>query len=487
MSEDSGSKRRPNTRAAPTRMRRQADQVANTSGEPPVAAALSDSGSKGTSNTRAGTTRMRRRASVATDTTDAAPVAALDTDSGSNCAANTMQAKTRMRRRAVEQSNAEDGTPAVAPLSDSGSTATANPPIGPTRARRRPSIAVDAIRHPAAAALSSDSGSSEDTNATTGPTRTRRQPARTDPAPQAASPAVAATPDQHDAEMQLCLELSEHQKLRIHCIVAQSRLNRSIESLLARGLGYHSDIEDAAARKALFKQAADIRRAVEASREPPLPTGDGRAEIIQRYLPLVLINAQSRKLWDDRRELVEDVMRDLADRLPVAAWVRENAKGVGPLGLARIVGEAPLIGVLTTHEKLWKRLGLAVIAGERQQKKSEPEEALLHGYAPRRRAEIWSICSDSLLRQQWRGGEDGTEGFPNGPYGVVYRDRKAATLPRIAATDHLPFSDRAKWTAKRCDNDARRVMSKEFLRDLWRVWHGLEARHTARWTAAQAA
>ncbi len=226
--------------------------------------------------------------------------------------------------------------------------------------------------------------------------------------------------------------------------------------------------------------------------EPPLPPGDPRQETLDSFLPLIPLNAASREPWDEARTNAENEMRRLAKQLPVFAWVQANAKGVGELGLARIVGEAPLIGRYVTHERLWKRMGVAVVGGDRQQRRTDRNEALLHGFAPTRRAELWSVGSDTLFRGQWRGAkesEDGevTAGYPIGPYGAVYARRKAYTLPRIEATDDLDFKDRNKWTKKRCDNDARRVMSKEFLRDLWRVWHDLEPRHPARWAEQQSA
>ncbi len=225
---------------------------------------------------------------------------------------------------------------------------------------------------------------------------------------------------------------------------------------------------------------------------------------LDSFLPLIPVSAQSRAVWDQVREKTETEMRKLARNLSVFAWVSQNAKGVGDLGLARIVAEATAlrrmddgssllrtIGAIETHEKLWKRMGVAVVGAERQQKKSDKIDALLHGYAPRRRAELWSVCSDTMFRQQWRGTSNDPDeqvaqhGMPVGPYGEVYRARKAVGLERVDSTESLPFSDKLKWTRKRADADARRVMSKEFLRDLWRVWNGMDARHPARFAALQ--
>jgi hypothetical protein len=314
-----------------------------------------------------------------------------------------------------------------------------------------------------------------------------------------AKPSVNSTvvlPEQQEGDRppadleQACLRLSELQKVRLFCIISQSRIDRSMQSAIARAIGYDPEAAESD-RKAVFKKASAIIKAVEKGESfDRLPVGDPRSEMLWSLLPLIPISAQSRIIWDEKRETVEKEMRKLSQTLPVFEWVRENAKGIGDLGLARIIGEAPLIGVYVTHEKLWKRLGLAVISGERQQKKTDKDGALIHGYAPRRRAEAWSVCSDSMFRQQWRGknpDDPEGQGYAIGPYGAVYAARKAHTLSKIAETEELPFTDRRKWTKKRCDADARRVMTKEFLRDLWRVWHGQEARHPARFTAAKAA
>jgi hypothetical protein len=289
-----------------------------------------------------------------------------------------------------------------------------------------------------------------------------------------------------------CLRLAELQRVRLFCIVSQSRCDRSMESALARCLGFDPNATEAE-RKAVFARAKAIRVAVENENEfDPLPPGDQRAESLAAFLPLVPISAQARSTWDVHREGAEAEMRRLVITLPVYAWAKEHARGVGEIGLARIVGSAPLIGVYVTPQKLWKRMGVAVIDGERQQKKSDADEALIHGYAPTRRAELWSVCSDTMFRHQWRKNESVDEeadapGRPIGAYGFVYQQRKLHTLSRIAETDALSFKDKAKWTRSRCDKDARRVMSKEFLRDLWSVWRGLDARWPARWSAAQEA
>jgi hypothetical protein len=71
-----------------------------------------------------------------------------------------------------------------------------------------------------------------------------------------------------------------------------------------------------------------------------------------------------------------------------------------------------------------------------------------------------------------------------GTYGEIYARRRAQTAIRVEATADLPATigerfNPEKWTKSRCHNDARRVMSKALLRDLWRVWRGLPPRGLA--------
>jgi hypothetical protein len=166
------------------------------------------------------------------------------------------------------------------------------------------------------------------------------------------------------------------------------------------------------------------------------------------------------------REGVEKQMRKIARSLPIWLWV-ESVAGFGDLGLAIILAEAGCgftgRGLLdyATKEKLWKRLGLAVIEGERQRRKTDLELAEKHAYNPARRAEIWAIA-DSMFRHQWRGEKDGVAAHAIGPYGEIYAKRKASTEDR-------------GWTLKHRDDDALRIMSKALIRDLWRKWRELHA------------
>lgn len=265
--------------------------------------------------------------------------------------------------------------------------------------------------------------------------------------------------------------LVELQKQRVFSIKSQSRCDRSCEAFIARYLGYTNDLT-AAERVAMFKLAAKIRRDVEKGGQTvvdPQPSnasasGDGQSQrdnhqphAITACTPIILNSALAREAWDMHRAQVEKQMRVLARALPVYAWAA-GIKGFGDLGIGIVVGEIGDLSNYATKERVWKRLGLAVIEGERQQKRTNVEQAAAHGYNPRRRAEIWTLA-DSMFKHQWRGEKDGVEAGAKGPYGLVYAARKRTTATREG------------WTPKHRDNDARRVMMKEVIADFWRAWN----------------
>lgn len=255
-------------------------------------------------------------------------------------------------------------------------------------------------------------------------------------------------------------ELREQQRQRRFCIKSQSRTDRACEAFIARFLGYHSDLPKTEGL-AIWKQAAALRRAVEKGGQGHGIPEDQSEDALSACSPTILNSVISREAWDDHRRQTEKQMRKLAATLPVHAWVKEIV-GFGDLGLAIIIGETGDLSRYATKERVWKRLGLAVIDGERQRRKSGADAAAAHSYNPARRAEIWTI-SDSMFRHQWSGARDDMPAAPKGPYGVVYAVRKAHTI------------NREGWTLARRENDARRIMTKFLIENLWRVWNGKRA------------
>jgi len=170
---------------------------------------------------------------------------------------------------------------------------------------------------------------------------------------------------------------------------------------------------------------------------------------------------EARAIFEKRRAQTEKELERLAKSLPVASWVLE-LKGLGLGSLAAIVGEAGDLSNYSTHSKLWKRLGLAVIDGERQ-KRVSGDAAIIHGYCPTRRAIVWNIGRCVLKAQSARvDKETGEELKPAGKYRLIYDARKAYELARD------PEMSRAH-----AHNRATRYMEKKVVRDLWNSWRQL--------------
>lgn len=169
-----------------------------------------------------------------------------------------------------------------------------------------------------------------------------------------------------------------------------------------------------------------------------------------------------RPLMAARAILVEEIEKreaklvSHAKELPVAPWVK-GVDGFGLKGLALIIGETGDLSNYSCPSKVWKRLGLAVINGERQRcpKGVTEEEAYAIGYSKRRRSTSWTVA-DSFLRRQLAHKDKKTGGIKKeaGPYGQMYYEaEKAPDAPPVAH-----------------DKRARRYVEKALIRDLWCAW-----------------
>lgn len=144
------------------------------------------------------------------------------------------------------------------------------------------------------------------------------------------------------------------------------------------------------------------------------------------------------------RKAIEKRLTKIAVKLPVWEWAKD-IRGIGALSLAAVVGEAGDLSNYATIARLWKRMGLAVIEGERQRRVSGID-ALKHGYAPHRRSVVWNI-GDCIIKV---GGSDS-------PYRALYDARKVIEAERVATKAHA-------------HNRASRYMQKRLIRDLWAAW-----------------
>jgi hypothetical protein len=196
-------------------------------------------------------------------------------------------------------------------------------------------------------------------------------------------------------------------------------------------------------RRALGKSAFRGKLAVTMTPEE-LDVAKAVADAVQPVLTQVLA------LLVKERRAIEKELVALAKQLPAWTWV-ESVRGVGPLGLALIVGETGDLAGYGGPARLWKRLGLAVIDGERQRRVAKDADlAIRMGYNPRRRALAY-VMSEAMLKQN------------DGEYRAVYDARKVLESAKLAG----------EKTAKgHAHKRAMRFMFKRFVRDLWCVWNG---------------
>lgn len=140
-------------------------------------------------------------------------------------------------------------------------------------------------------------------------------------------------------------------------------------------------------------------------------------------------------------------VKSLAQQLPVHPWV-SAIRGAGDLNLGLIIGETGDLSTYSNPAKLWKRMGLAVMADGRSHRRVKGEQT---GYSPIRRT-IMHNLGECLLK--------GNDGEMRG----LYDTRKAYEIERNPEIKPIVAHKRAL-----------RYMEKRFLRDLWREWRRVTA------------
>lgn len=265
----------------------------------------------------------------------------------------------------------------------------------------------------------------------------------------------------------LLLEIQETHRQRQDMLRAELRLNNQIEAVYRRLTGLTA-IERARLRKKASKGLDPVLTDVQELRVQPADdsevgdhqTRDSRLCAVPDLAHFTHMEAvaavhtaplvEARELLASHRKPLERRMEALARQLPIWPWI-ESVRGLGALGLAQIAGECGDLRNYANPAKVWKRMGLAVIDGERQRKHSDPDLAALHGYSPARRS-IMYVIADSLIKNN-REGEFRT-------YYLAEKERQRAKLPD-APQAHI-------------HNRALRHMAKRLLRELWRHWRDFE-------------
>lgn len=183
----------------------------------------------------------------------------------------------------------------------------------------------------------------------------------------------------------------------------------------------------------------------------------------------------------EHRAAIEKTLAKAVRVLPVYPWAKA-VYGLGDLGFASLIGEAGDIGAYRTVSGLWKRMGLAVIGAERQRRKSDAEEALAHGYSPRRRSIMWNI-GNGLIGGMGNGprpfvGEDISAREDWSPYQRLFVERMRYEAERDPEAHMKPPVEKdgvaRESFCKHAASRAKRYVEKRFLRELYSAWRAAE-------------
>jgi hypothetical protein len=171
-------------------------------------------------------------------------------------------------------------------------------------------------------------------------------------------------------------------------------------------------------------------------------------------------------LQSAQRDLDRTIAK-LAGALPIYSWAKAIS-GLGDISFGGLIAETAIgPGAYRSVAALWKRMGLAVINGERQ-RRVRGAEALIQGYAHERRTLMWNIGT-AILKQQLRAPKDADgkriegESRAIGEFGQLYLDRKAWQVARNAERE-------TPWPALHIHRDSQRYMEKRLLRQAWQAW-----------------
>lgn len=135
---------------------------------------------------------------------------------------------------------------------------------------------------------------------------------------------------------------------------------------------------------------------------------------------------------------------------PLADFI-EGIYGLNVLGTAGVLAATGWPGDYRKVSGIWKRLGLGVFEGKRQQNRRGQNKG--RGFAPWRRGAVYR----GFLAVKMRGGSE-AKGYQN-DYAPIYDIRKAMTADRL---DY----EGEPWTKAHRHADALGVMFKELLRDM---------------------
>lgn len=275
------------------------------------------------------------------------------------------------------------------------------------------------------------------------------------------------------------MEIRACWRQRVFAMEQRKRNDNALGAYLRREFGYRnpdhalSADDEASARKIIVaandvaaeRAAACIKQGLAEAAGKPFEMTDDYAA----YRTVVVGVIASREPFAELESAIDKKLVKLAKSLPVWSEFAEGVRGCGPGSLAAIVGEAGDLGNYANPAKLWKRMGLAVMDGQRQGNPGANATAadwVRHGYNKKRRSVMWNIGSNGFVKATC------------GTYREIYDARKAYLVARAEANGtpvkpsaEIKVKDKDKFiSAGHVHRDAQRYAEKAFLKDLWQAW-----------------
>jgi hypothetical protein len=250
-------------------------------------------------------------------------------------------------------------------------------------------------------------------------------------------------------------EISDRHRERCFAMKQRIRIELALLAYLRTGLGWRRSLPERD-RKRIEKEAKELAKTAG-------PDHPDYAVIKGSHAVSAIFKAQE--------EAQAKIMSKLATSLPVWETWAKDVRGFGAVSLAVIVGEAGDLSGYPKHDRLWKRLGVATIDGERQSahpkglsREDRRDYYGNRGYSPSRRSKLF-VIGEVLVKQ-------------NKHYHKIYVDRKdyerreaEALGLTVAPAAKIPAKNKAKYMSHgHVANRAQRFMEKCFLRDLWKAW-----------------
>jgi hypothetical protein len=289
----------------------------------------------------------------------------------------------------------------------------------------------------------------------------------------------------------LCIRLQEFQVERKFAISLENGIVQRVSARVVRAIGLASDAGETA-RASAWKRAEQIVRHTFMGKAP----AEADREIVDALKWQLEAGRRALEPISLFRGSVEKDMDNLAAQLPAVDLIN-STPGFGLRGLAVIVGEAGNLSNYATERKLWRRLGLGVAPGHEAHAYSTwrmvkglsaddwtapcfPGEPRRAGYSPGRLGQIYGVVTTPLFMHR-----------AGSKYGDVYAARRARTLVTHPEW-YCDKSGKQKLGAHGAPSsahameDAKRVMVKALISDLWSEWRGSEGTLNARLVVAPA-